>query len=197
MAGHPRRVYAPALEPAQKGPPPRERRWAGIAFAIVVTVGSIAFIWSAWVGGSSPQVVKAPDQPFKVAAPKPETGPARQAEIYDVLETARESASKAAAKPAAPARDEAPATTGAQPDGPYFVQIAALKSFESAQALGPKLAAAHPASYKGVTFDVQRVERDGGAFFRVRAGYFADWAEASMFCNRLAALKQDCIVVPR
>jgi prophage DNA circulation protein len=68
---------------------------------------------------------------------------------------------------------------------------------EAAQALGPKLAKAQPAAYKGVTFDVQRVERDGGVFFRVRAGYFADWAEASLFCNRLASLKQDCIVVAR
>lgn len=200
MAGQPRRVYAPALEPAEKGPPPKPRRggWAGAAFAIIVTVGSLAFLWSAFFGAATPPVVKAPDTPFKVAAPKPDASTPEQSEVYDVLETARAPAAKGAAAPAVrPAAEDKAAPTGAQPSGPYLVQIAALKSLDAAQALGPKLAKAEPAAYKGVSFDVQRVEKDGGAFYRVRAGYFADWAEASLFCNRLAALKQDCIVVAR
>jgi len=207
MAGQPRRVYAPSLEPAEKAPPPRRSGWAAPAFSAVVVLGSLAFLWTAVFGAGAPPVVKAPTTPYKIAAPPTEKAPAEQAALYDVLEASRSPAKARAGADDAPAKaavattetkaEPALAPAGAQADGPYVAQIAALQSLAAAQALGPRLAKANPAAYAGVTFDVQRVERDKSVFFRVRAGYFADWAEASLFCKRIAAEKQDCIVVSR
>lgn len=214
MAGQPRRVYAPSMEPAAKGPPPKRTNWPVAIFSALVGLGSLVFLWSAFFGAAKTPVVKAPTAPFKVAAPAQDKPTAEQPALYDALEAARGSGK--AAPPAAkdePAMAPAPASAagkgaliedgaamappGLQPTGPYLVQLAALQSQEAAAALGARLAKSDPATFSGATFDVQRVERQNGVFFRVRAGYFADWAEASLFCKRLAAKNQDCIVVSR
>lgn len=207
MAGQPRRVYAPSMEPAaKKPPPPKGPNWPVAIFSGLVALGSLVFLWSAFFGAGTTPVVKAPTAPFKVAAPPQEKPTAAQPSLYDKLEATR-SGSAAAPSPA-PAVDaagkgtpsdgaEAVAPSGLQPNGPYLVQLAALQSQDAAAALGPRLAKADPATFAGATFEVQRIERQNGVFFRVRAGYFADWAEASIFCKRLAAKNQDCIVVSR
>lgn len=216
MAGQPRRVYAPSMEPAAKAPPtPKRPQGAVVVFSVLVAFGSLVFLWSALFGAGTTPVVKAPTAPFKVAAPPEDKPTAEQPSLYDALEAARGGAPKAGAQPGA-ATGEAPAPSataagkgtpieasdaesppGLQPTGPYLVQLAALQSQDAAAALGPRLAKADPATFAGATFDVQRVERQNGVFFRVRAGYFADWAEASLFCKRMAAKNQDCIAVSR
>jgi hypothetical protein len=46
--------------------------------------------------------------------------------------------------------------------------------------------------------DVQRADLgQRGIYFRVRAGYFADRANASRFCERIRQMGQDCIPVAR
>ena len=68
MAGQPRRVYAPSMEPAGKAPPPPKRtNWPVVIFSVLVALGSLVFLWSALFGAGTTPVVKAPTAPFKVA----------------------------------------------------------------------------------------------------------------------------------
>jgi len=197
MSGPSRRVYAPDLgeAPAQRSRPRARGGLTGF-FVGVVIVASIALLWGLLVGVGAPPLVKAPSQPYKVAAEAPTQTAAPQPSLYEALEATSPGGAPAAAKPdqVAPSPEKPP---GLQASGPYVVQLAALQSTESAAALKAKLTKADPDSFGKATFDIQRVETEKGVFFRVRAGYFADWAEASTFCKRLAPLKQDCIVVAR
>jgi hypothetical protein len=46
--------------------------------------------------------------------------------------------------------------------------------------------------------DVERADLgQRGVYFRVRAGYFADRANATLFCDRIRQMGQDCIPIAR
>jgi SPOR domain len=103
-----------------------------------------------------------------------------------------ESASSERPRPAATA--SAPAAEVGAHAGGVQVQLAALTSQQGAQATWERLAHRMPDLLGGKHPVVQRVERDGHVFFRLRTGGFADLSEAAAFCERVRAKGSGCSV---
>ncbi len=91
-------------------------------------------------------------------------------------------------KPAAKPVAKTAATTG----GSYKVQLGAFKSDAEAQAAWKKISAAHGAVLGG-TPSIIKAEVNGGTFYRLRAGSYADAAAAKAACGKLGG--QACIPV--
>jgi cell division septation protein DedD len=92
----------------------------------------------------------------------------------------------------------APRPKAAAAAGGFLAQVASLKSAGAADTAWNRLAARDPALFAGAQKDVQQADLgEKGVYFRVRAGYFAERAEAQRFCDRVKSLGQDCIVVAR
>ena len=61
-----------------------------------------------------------------------------------------------------------------------------------------RLSSRAPQLFGAAHLDVERADLgQHGVYFRVRAGYFADRANANRFCDRIKQMGQDCIVVAR
>ncbi len=83
-------------------------------------------------------------------------------------------------------------------DGNYLVQVAALRSEDSAEEAWSKLSVTHGEILEGATRYIQRADLGAkGVFFRLRAGRFQDRSEAVSFCDALKADGGSCIVVER
>ena len=82
--------------------------------------------------------------------------------------------------------------------GPYVAQLAALRSEAAVDNAWRRFASRAPDLFANAHMDVQRADLGpGGVYHRVRAGYFADRANASLFCERIRQMGQDCIVAAR
>lgn len=96
---------------------------------------------------------------------------------------------------AAPAPGAAPAIVG---DGPFAAQIASLRSADAADAAWTRYSRRAPDLFAKARKDVQQADLgDRGVYFRVRAGYFANRADAAQFCGQVKALGQECLVVAK
>jgi cell division septation protein DedD len=81
-------------------------------------------------------------------------------------------------------------------NGAFLVQIAALRSEEAAESQWKRVTASAPELYHGATKFIQRADLGpDGVFFRLRAGAFADRAEATAFCDAIKEAGANCIVV--
>lgn len=81
-------------------------------------------------------------------------------------------------------------------DGAYLVQIAALRSEETAESQWKRVTASAPELYYGATKIIQRADLGSeGVFYRLRVGAFADRSEASAFCDAVKEAGANCIVV--
>ncbi len=81
-------------------------------------------------------------------------------------------------------------------NGPYLVQIAALRSEEAAETSWKRVTASAPELYYGATKVIQRADLGSeGVFYRLRVGAFADRSEASAFCEAIKEAGANCIVV--
>jgi len=81
-------------------------------------------------------------------------------------------------------------------NGPYLVQIAALRSEEAAETSWKRVTASAPELYYGATKTIQRADLGSeGVFYRLRVGAFADRSEASAFCEAIKEAGANCIVV--
>ena len=76
---------------------------------------------------------------------------------------------------------------------PYQVQLGALPSEQQVREEWTRMRRAYGEHLSGLTLEVQPAGNTG--LFRLRAGSFASYGEASDVCLRLARYKQDCIVV--
>jgi len=100
-------------------------------------------------------------------------------------------------RPVAAASSAPAAETGAHAGGVpggVQVQLAALTSQQGAQATWERLVHRMPDLLGGKHPAVQRVERDGHVFFRLRTGGFADLSEAAAFCERVRTKGGGCSV---
>ena len=77
---------------------------------------------------------------------------------------------------------------------PTQVQLAALGTEEAAQQEWSRLAKKMPDLLGGRKPTIQRIERDGRTFWRVRMDGFADVAQATGFCDKLRAKGAGCSV---
>jgi hypothetical protein len=83
------------------------------------------------------------------------------------------------------------------PSGGEAIQLGAFPTKERAAAGWVDLVARFPDLLDGTERRLERVERGGRAFWRLRAGGFADLADARRVCAALAAGEAECIPVVR
>jgi hypothetical protein len=177
-------------------------RHAGMLYVLMIVI-AVAFGGFLWQLYSAPEIprIPAPAGPYKVEPP-PEAPPSVQAV----------EATPAPADPSAAAEEELPPPavvdlnpqpeTGAMPrfvaNGPYVAQLAALQSEAAVDNAWRRFASRAPDLFSNAHMDVERADLGArGVYHRVRAGYFADRANASLFCERIRQMGQDCIVAAR
>lgn len=127
-------------------------------------------------------VVAAAPPPVNAVAPPPALAPAPAVV-----------AKQAPAPVPAPAPAPAPAKTVAVA-GKVQVQLAAMESEESAKAEWTRLTRLLPAAFSGRHPQIERTERDGHTFWRLRTAGFADAAAAGTFCTEVKAKHAGCAV---
>ncbi len=221
------RVYSPPPEMAPPQAPPHDyesgggRPWMVLAIMVIVITTFGYVLWTLYGAGAQDDapVIAAVDGGFKERYEGPPVDELATAEIDQALagkaaapmapiavrrapeeplpEVAAPPKAAVKAAPRAPAPAPAPAPRVAA-GGAFVAQIAALRSEGAADAAWDRLSARDPALFAGAQKDIQRADLGAkGAYFRVRAGYFAGRDEAARFCNRVKTLGQDCIVVVR
>ncbi len=177
---------------------------------LVIAAAFAGFIWNWYSGSSQTPVIRAPSGAYKVApAPDALTTP-DQAEAnvrYDALAGNSESAPATPRPgPEAPAAQNSPAGGAPQlsatprfvDGGAYVAQVAALQSEASVNPAWTRLSSRAPQLFASAHLDVERADLGArGIYYRLRAGYFADRANATRFCDRVRQMGQDCIVVAR
>jgi hypothetical protein len=177
---------------------------------LVIAAAFAGFIWNWYSGSSQTPVVRAPAGAYKVApAPDALTTPdqAESTVPYDALAGNSEPAPATPRPgPEAPSAERLPASGAAQlsaapsfvSGGPYVAQVAALQSEASVNPAWTRLSSRAPQLFAPAQLDVERADLGArGIYYRVRAGYFADRANAARFCDRIRQMGQDCIVVAR
>lgn len=179
-----------------------QSRHAGVLYVLMLVI-AVAFGGFLWQLYSAPEVprIPAPAGPYKVEPP-PETqsvdrGPSGpQAAALD-------SAPEAARSEEAPVveldpQPDAPTAPVFVANGPYVAQLAALQSEGAVDGAWRRLESRAPDLFARARMDVERADLGArGVYHRVRAGYFADRANAALFCERIRQMGQDCIVAAR
>lgn len=209
----PHRRYAasgPRLHDEDAAPVRRELLW-GIGIVVMLAFG--AFVWNAYDTGAPPRIT--PTTPaYKIAPPPDLTAPdpAEAEALEDVLQGRTPEAGPVHVRPGpeTPITAQPPPATppGAMPqlaaaprfvaNGPYVAQIAALQSQEAVEFAWARLSSRAPALFEQAQLDVERADLgQRGVYYRVRAGYFADRENTTLFCDRIKAMGQDCIAVRR
>ena len=80
--------------------------------------------------------------------------------------------------------------------GDYFVQLASVKSDQSARQEWVRLRKGHAELFGDLALDVQRADLgDRGIFYRIRTGPFPNRATAQDMCAQIKAAKLACLVV--
>lgn len=176
-------------------------RGAGVLYVLMVVI-AVCFGGFLWQLYSAPEVprITAQSGPYKVEPP-PEPPPAQ---------TSPDSAPPLTANDRAMAEAEAPAVVelNPQPDAPemprfaangrYVAQLAALQSEAAIDPAWRRFVSRAPALFANAEMDVQRADLGArGVYHRVRAGYFASSGDATLFCERIRQMGQDCIVAVR
>ncbi len=140
-----------------------------------------------------------PAQPVALTAPPPAAAPAIDAmpetpaapQPAPAAPPARTQAApprRAAAAPVAPAPPVAPAVGGTQ------VQLAAVDSQQAALSEWDRLAKRLPDLFRQHHPEVQRADRGGKTFYRLRTGGFATIASATEFCAQVRSKGAGCSI---
>ncbi len=80
--------------------------------------------------------------------------------------------------------------------GNYVVQLASVRSDESARQEWTRLQKVHPALLGDLALEVQRADLgDRGIFYRIRTGPFPNLATAQDMCAQIEAAELACLVV--
>lgn len=185
-----------------------QARHAGMIYILmlVVAVAFGAFLWQLYSAPEIPRI-EAPSGPYKIE-PTAEAATAPDAVESVAAPPAEETA--AVTTPVsrnAPVQVETPVTDGppqlpAPPqfvsNGPYVAQLAALQSEAAVEQSWRRLSSRAPQLFASARLDVERADLgQRGIYYRVRAGYFPDRANAARFCDRIRQMGQDCIVAAR
>ncbi|MEZ5971044.1 MAG: SPOR domain-containing protein [Hyphomonadaceae bacterium] len=175
-------------------------RGAGVLYVlmIVIAVAFGGFLWQLYSAPETPRIAAQPG-PYKIEPP-PEPPPAQA-----LPQTAPPPAATAAALAEAETpivelnpRPDAPEMPTFAANGRYVAQLAALQSEASIEPSWRRFAARAPALFAGARMDVQRADLGArGVYHRLRAGYFATSDDATLFCERIRQMGQDCIVAAR
>lgn len=183
-----------------------QTRHAGMLYVLMLVV-AVAFGGFVWQLYSAPEVprIPAPSGPYKVQPPPEAPASLDQTEtaVFDSAATAPETGAQASAAaeaetpPVAGPPQLAPAPQFVS-NGPYVAQLAALQSEAAADQAWRRFSSRAPQLFAAARLDVERADLgQRGTYYRVRAGYFADRANATRFCERIRQMGQDCIVAAR
>lgn len=191
-----------------------QARHAGMVYILMLVV-AVAFGGFLWQLYSAPEIprITAPTSPYKIEPPA-EAGDApdqvEQGAFANSLEGVSEQTAEVRPRPAPEtaivesetAASEGPPQLGAAPafaaNGPYVAQLAALQSEAATDQAWRRLSSRAPQLFAHARLDVERADLgQRGIYYRVRAGYFPDRANAARFCERIRQMGQDCIVAAR
>ncbi|MEQ1490187.1 MAG: SPOR domain-containing protein [Terricaulis sp.] len=175
-------------------------RGAGVLYVLMVVI-AVCFGGFLWQLYSAPEVPRITAQagPYKIEPPP--APPTPQALPETTPAPTRAEASLAEAE--APMVElnpqvDAPGMPTFAVNGRYVVQLAALQSEAAIEPSWRRFVARAPALFAGANMDVQRADLGPrGIYHRIRAGYFATNDDATLFCERIRQMGQDCIVAAR
>lgn len=188
-------------------------RHAGFVYVLmlVVAVAFGGFVWQLFSPPQAPRLTPSTSA-YKIAPPPESANAPDQVEENAFFDTLEGQGGEPAATPrAGPETVVAPEET-TMPEGPpqlapapsfttsgpFVAQLAALQSEAAVDAAWRRLASRAPDLFVQAQLDVERADLgQRGVYYRVRAGYFADRANATRFCERIRRMGQDCIVAAR
>lgn len=184
-------------------------RGAGVIYVLmlVIAVAFGGFVWQLYSAPEVPHIAALPG-PYKMA-PSPEAASAPDESETAAVDDAAPSAPVATASSTStsPAVVDAPMPSGAPQlaaapqfvaNGPYVAQLSALQSEAAVNQAWRRYSSRAPQLFGPAHLDTQRADLgQRGIYYRVRAGYFADRANATRFCERIRQMGQDCIVAAR
>jgi hypothetical protein len=133
----------------------------------------------------------APATPAPIPADQPLSSPLRPSEAPDAplpRTTTRPASPPPASPPPAKPAAQAVARSGGQ------AQIIAAPSEAKAKEALSALRAAEPSLMRGLSSHVERIDRDGVAYYRALVSGFTPPMDAAGFCRRLSASGRACIV---
>ncbi|MGQ0532873.1 MAG: SPOR domain-containing protein [Caulobacteraceae bacterium] len=179
-----------------------QSRHAGVLYVLMLVI-AVAFGGFLWQLYSAPEIprITAPPGPYKVEPP-----PEQPASAPAVAETAPAPVDVSLAQEELPPtavvdlnpQPETAAMPRFVPNGPYIAQLAALQSEAAVDNAWRRFASRAPDLFANARMDVERADLGArGVYHRVRAGFFADRENASLFCERIRQMGQDCIVAAR
>ena len=194
-----------SYDPRMHGYDDTRGRGAGVIYVLMIVI-ALAFGGFVWQLYSAPEVphIAAEPGPYKMV-PTPEAASAPDATENEALNTAPALTSP---EVEAPAVEDTPMPAGGAPQvaatpqfaagGPYVAQLAALQSEAAVSPAWHRYSTRAPQLFAAAHLDTQRADLgQRGIYYRVRAGYFADRANATLFCERIRQMGQDCIVAAR
>jgi len=179
-----------------------QTRHAGTLYILMLVV-ALAFGGFVWQLYSTPEIprISAPAGPYKVEPPTDGVIAERvEGDALTVPETItpEEEAIVAAEAPLEAATPQPGASPAFAANGPFVAQLAALQSEAAVDPAWRRLSSRAPQLFAVAQLDVERADLgQRGIYYRVRAGYFADRANAARFCDRIRQMGQDCIVAAR
>jgi cell division septation protein DedD len=128
--------------------------------------------------------------------PEPEDSPPTAEETAPPITPAASSPAPSASPPPRPSAPSPTQVAAAPPASGYLIQIAAVREEDRAAAEWARLQRQHPDALQGLKLFVIKADLgDKGVFWRLRAGPFADEAQAKNRCADLAKRKVGCLVV--
>ncbi len=146
--------------------------------------------------GAKPEPKSEP-KPVEAVQPAPKPEPKPEPVQATAAEPAAQPAPKPEPKPAptpAPAPAATAKATGTAGQG-YMVQLSAVRNEANARGEWARLAKKHPDVLGGLELVVQRADLGAkGVFYRVRAGWFANRAEAKAICDELKKRNVGCLI---
>jgi hypothetical protein len=176
-----------------------QSRHAGVLYVLMLVI-AVAFGGFLWQLYSAPEIprIPAPAGPYKVEPPPEVAAP--QVQTTEAPPAPMEPALAAEESPVVEL-DPQPVVLAAPvfvANGPYVAQLAALQSEAAVDPAWRRFASRAPDLFARARMDVERADLGArGVYHRVRAGYFADRANAALFCERIRQMGQDCIVAAR
>lgn len=176
-----------------------QSRHAGVLYVLMIVI-AVCFGGFLWQLYSAPEVPRITAQagPYKIEPP-PEPPP---------QQTTTEAA-PAPLTPVTPAEEPPMVELNPQPEpsaslpqfvsnGRFVAQLAALRSEAAVEPSWRRFASRAPNLFGDAHMDVQRADLGArGVYYRVRAGFFATSDDATLFCERIRQMGQDCIVAAR
>lgn len=196
-------VPAPEQPAAPPAPPPTAEPPAPVAAepAAPATVAAPAIPSVTAPDVAAIPSVAAPTELGAPAAAAPAAAEPDPAPVADAASTGQPATAEPAAAPTQEAAaEEAPlpkvsAAIQPVPGGTVRIQLASVKSEDSARSEWARLQRTYPAILGGLELNIERFEKSAGdVYYRIQAGPLGDRASAKQICEDLKQKNQACIV---